>query len=229
MRDGRSPGVVDGRGSVAAMNSAEVLGVGCGRGRHDMEELESFRRELTDTYGHYAEVKAAISFFREQLDEWYGAHFGQDNPVMFGSGDPNGTHASYAYRSTFSELVAGLGPNGRRLAVHSRSVIVLVVALWEASYRGRIADELGLEDKNDLKSEVFRDLNKYRQAILHAGAVLREEPRELRIFRKGEQVILTSEHMDLIFRTIIDELNRMGEEHYGRNPNFRFYVPLHDW
>lgn len=193
-----------------------------------MEELTKFQRELIDTYGYYAQVSAAIGHFRSYLTEQVAGGLGADTPMSFIVNEPASPDASYQYRRTVSEVAADLSPDGRVGAVHLRSVIVLVVALWEDSYRGRIADELGLEDKNDLKSDVFRDLNKYRQAILHAGGTLRAEPRVLHFFREGEQVLLTTEYMERIFRTLVDELNKLGEEHYGRNPNFRFDMPVHD-
>lgn len=205
---------------------SESVAVAAYRG-DDMEELARFHRELTDTYGYYAQVNAAIGFFRDYLNDLPAGSLSADSPVLFGVGDPNRPDASYQYRRTVSEVAADLSPNGRVRAVHLRSVIVLVVALWEDSYRGRIARELGLRDKNVLKSDVFRDLNKYRQAILHAGGTLREEPRALRIFRLGEQVLLTTEHMEQIFSTVVDELNKIREEHYGQCPKFRFDAPLH--
>ena len=192
-----------------------------------MEELAGFRRELDDTYGYYAQVNAAIGFFRDDLDKKYGQLLGPDSPVRFGVGDPNRPDASYRHERTYSEVVADFSRHGRLQAVHLRSVIVLVVALWEDKYRGRIANELQLENRDVLKSDVFGDLNKYRNAILHAEATLREEPRVLPFFRKGQQILLTSEHMETVFSTIVDELNKIGEEHYGQNPDFRFKMPLH--
>ncbi|MYA85518.1 MAG: hypothetical protein F4Y12_08020 [Acidimicrobiaceae bacterium] len=192
-----------------------------------MEELAGFRRELDDTYGYYAQVNAAIGFFRDDLDKKYGQLLGPDSPVRFGVGDANRPDASYRHERTYSEVVADFSRHGRLQAVHIRSVIVLIVALWEDTYRCRIANELQLENKNDLKSDVFHDLNRYRQGILHRYGTLGEEPKVLHYIRKGQEVLLTSDDMEQLFSTIVDELNKIGEEHYGQNPDFRFKMPLH--
>ena len=190
-----------------------------------MEELAAFHRELIGTYGYYFQVNTGIRAFRLVLTKELWEDAEDTSPVRFGTGDPTKPGASYQYEKPFSEVVADFSPNGLLEVVLIRSVIVLVVASWEDNYRHRIAKEAGLRHKNDLKSDVFYDLNKYRQAILHAGSTLRVEPRALSIFRKGEQVALTSEHMGQVFRTIVDELNRMGEELHGHNPGFRFDLP----
>jgi hypothetical protein len=51
------------------------------------------------------------------------------------------------------------------LAIGNMS-IAYIYALWEDKYREEFAKSKSLE-KNDIKSEVFYELNKYRQAIVH--------------------------------------------------------------
>ena len=105
--------------------------------------------------------------------------------------------------------------------IHRRSVIVVLVASWEDRFCKRIADECGIA-KDDVTSDLFHDLNRYRQAILHASGKLREDAKLLRFFRREDRVALTEDQMDSIFRMIIDELNRIGTEFYDSNPGFDF-------
>ena len=149
----------------------------------------------------------------------------RSNSMFFGQNDPNLPEARFQYVRTFGELIDDSARDGPLEVTHRRSVIVFMVASWEDSYRTRIAKELGLA-KNALKSDVFYDLNKYRQAILHAGGTLRTEPRALRLFRKGDQVALTHEYMHQVFRTLMAELNRISREFYGIDAEFMFDTPL---
>ena len=125
----------------------------------------------------------------------------------------------------FEDLIAAAEPDGTTVVISRPSAIVFAYALWEDRFRSSIARECGLS-KNELKSDVFRDLNKYRQAILHGGSKLRIEPRVIRAFRKGEELLLKDENMTDIFRASVDELNRIGEVHWRLNPRFDFEKPL---
>ena len=78
-------------------------------------------------------------------------------------------------------------------------------------------------DKNDVQSDVFHDLNKYRQAILHRSNRLGSKPKALPYFKEGDEVSPTSDQIELIFRGLIDdELNRIGREYYHTDLGFRF-------
>ena len=183
-----------------------------------MKELTNFQKELTDIYGYFLQVHAAIlnwnRFLTEQMDSGPTT---PRNTFWFGDTDPNSTDARYQYARTYGELAVDSAPEGITSVIHRRTVVVLVVASWEDSYRGRIASELGIE-KNDLASNVFHDLNRFRQAILHAGGKLDIQPKTIPLFNKGDEVILTTGDINLIFRLIVDELNRIGRSFTERIP-----------
>ena len=141
--------------------------------------------------------------------------------MFFGKDDPHKPDARYQYRRTFAELMEDVTRNGTTFLVLRRSVVVLLVASWEDHHRALIASECSLQ-RNDLKSDVFRDLNKYRQAILHGGGLLREEAKKIPFIRKGDRVDLTARHMDSIFRMVVEEVNESSITHYGGNPEFKF-------
>lgn len=187
-----------------------------------MKELTDFHDEIIDIYGYMVQVGVAISQWNKMLrSQLTSPKTTPRNTMFFGKGAPNVPGAKYQYKRTFGELVAASEKDGITSIVHRRSVVVLVVASWEDRYRKRIADECGLV-KNDVTSDLFHDLNRYRQAILHADGRLREKPKVLRFFRKGDRVALTGEQMDSIFRKLIDELNRIGTDFYGQDPRFDF-------
>ena len=187
-----------------------------------MKELANFHQELLDTYGYHLQVGIGINLWHRMLNQQIGAGSTTvSSKISFGQSAPNDPDAKYQYARTFGELSDASAPDGTISVLHRRSVITLIVASWEDEFRNRIAQECGVE-KNDLQSDVFHDVNRFRQAILHAGAKLDVEPKALGIFHKGDEIALTGPHMDLIFRALIDELNRIGRVHYGKDPGFNF-------
>ena len=104
----------------------------------------------------------------------------------------------------------------------------MTYALWEEEYRPEIAIECGLTSKDDVKSDVFHDLNKYRQAILHVSGRLDREPSVIHFFSEGEVVSLTKDHMHDLFSYLISDLNRIGETYYEVNLGLSLDKPLHD-
>ena len=106
--------------------------------------------------------------------------------------------------------------NGLNVNYLRKSVIALSYAVWEDQYRSRIAHEVGLK-KNEIESDVFYDVNKYRQAILHAGGRLVARTRVFDFFKIGEEVLFTSEQTFEIFSKMILELNTIARRYYERN------------
>ena len=191
-----------------------------------MNELSRFHGEIVDIYGYMVQVNMAIlqwnAFLKARIPEGSTT---PDNTIFFGKGDPNRPGAKYQYHARYGDLIDASGKRGITSIIHRRSIVVLLVASWEDGYRARIAKECGI-GKNSLESDVFHDLNKYRQAILHAGGKLQVEPKEIDFFAKGDIVELTENHMDSIFRLVVHDLNRIGQAHYGTDFKFTFEKDL---
>ena len=133
----------------------------------------------------------------------------------------------YQYEKPLEELIRDSSEGGRNVRLHRNGVISLTYALWEEKYRAIVAKECGLACKNEVRSDVFHDLNKYRQAILKRGARLDRGPTKMRFFAKDDEVSFTKDQMHDLFAQLIEELNRIGEEYYGQNPGFTLDRPLH--
>lgn len=193
-----------------------------------MKELSRFHQEVVEIFGAYTQVRAGIIWFHQRLVEMVDGpgDTTADNEMFFGPGDPNDPNAVSSYRKKFGELLQDSDEGGTLHVGHARSTVVLVYASWEDHYRKRIASEIGFSCKNDLTSEVFADLNSMRQAILHVRGRLDKQPRTIHIFRKGDTVALNDGHLSQIFQAIVDDLNRIGRDHYGQDPQFRLYQPM---
>ena len=192
-----------------------------------MKALTEFHRELVAIYGYGVQVSTALTLWHQWLNKKLSSQTTTpDNEMFFGKSDPNDPDAFYVYRRTFGYLLAASKPDGNTSVIHRRNLVALLYMSWEDQHRDRIAKEAGLEDKNDLGSDVFGDVRSYRHAIMHAGGRLGTEPRVFRFFAKGDKVTLTADHIDIIFRAAIDDLNRIGEEYFGTNPGFNFETPM---
>ena len=195
-----------------------------------MNELASFHREIAGIYGHYIQTRFALLQFYYSMRKLVDGPGPITGPSPFSFGphrDPNLPDASKRYETTAGNLIAASEFNGSLHTTLRRNVVVLIVASWEDGYRGPIANELGL-DKIELTSDVFHDLNKYRNAILHASGELRSEPKVLNFFSRRDQVHLTHEHLERIFEVIVDDLNRIGREYYNSDPKFVLDIPLNN-
>lgn len=147
--------------------------------------------------------------------------------MYVGRGDPNNTGATFQYVKLVNELIRSSAKNGAHENTLRRSVIAMTYALWEDQYRQRIAYECKLENKNQIESDVFRDMNRYRQAVLHAGGRLVGSPTVIKFFKQGEEVLLTDDHMYQLFSILTDELNRLGKVYYTQDPQFSLDQPLY--
>ena len=182
-----------------------------------MQAIQDLYRELTDLYAYQVETDSAIFLWANHLAKL--ATSGEstiENRVFFGRDDPNDRAAKYQLVRPFRDLIRDSKEGGRNIRLHRNGVVALAYALWEDEYRQKIAKELGLS-KNDIESDVFHDLNKYRQAVLHVSGQLDREPKVLKFFSKGDVVSFTKVQMDQLFTSLITELNQIGQTYYQEN------------
>ncbi len=195
-----------------------------------MQALMDLHDEIIAIYGYYLEIGGAILQWRKFLKDVVASsdqtHLG--SKLSFGRDNPNEPDAKYQYVRTFEYLINSSEKDSTNSYIHRRSVIALAYAIWEDRYRNRIAIECNLADKNEIKSEVFYDLNKYRQAILHGSGKLDKEPKIIHFFKKGEVVSLTDQQMYELFSILIEELNQLGKTYYHQDPQFNLDKQLNN-
>ena len=194
----------------------------------NMSGLKRFHGELMSIFASNVETEMGFLLLVQWLsgvlkDPRVEASF----TVQLGKGDPHLTSTTYQYEKPLEELMRDSKEGGQNVRLYRNGVISLTYALWEENYREIIATECGLASKDEVLSDVFQDLNKYRQAILHRGGRLDREPVKMGFFAKGDVVSFTKDQMEDLFAQLIKELNRLGEEYYGQNPGFTLDRPLH--
>ena len=187
-----------------------------------MSALKEYYEELVGLYGFACEAGAAFHQWQTHLQSKVvdNSNTNPRNKMFFGRQDPNDADAQHQYSITFGELITRAQKDGRNQMLIRRMVITLSFALWEDEYRGKIAVECGLSDRNEVKSDVFYDLNKYRQAILHASGRLDREPKALDFFKKGETVEISEAQIYGLIKVLVDELNRISEVYYQEKGEF---------
>ncbi len=187
-----------------------------------MSALNEYYEELLSLYGLLCETGAASNKWREFLESTTSSAStaNMQGRVFFGRQDPNESDAQHQYSRTMAELISNSQKDGSNQKAIRRMVIAFAYALWEDEYRTKIANECDLPDKRDVKSEVFHDLNKYRQAILHASGRLDREPNVMEYVRKGEIVELSEEQIYDLFKTLINELNYLSATYYKKLDTF---------
>lgn len=127
--------------------------------------------------------KASIDFLdRQALNHGLGAD--QRNPVEL------------LHRSTQGDFKRRTAPGGLDARYLSQMLVALLYGAWEDRYRERVASSLGHPDKNGLKSDLFQDLNKLRQAILHNQGKATEDVEKAKViqwFRRDEDIFISRE------------------------------------
>ena len=196
-----------------------------------MGALKELHERLIELYGYEIEVSLALHVWHENLLSWTSRpglreQLRRNSTITFGRGNPNTPDARWQYETTHESLVEASRKNGINAQTLRRAVITIAYSYWEDRYRSMIADECGFAHKNDIQSEVFTDLNKYRQSILHAGGVLQREPSVIRLFSRGDMISLEKDHMHDLFTMMVNGLNQLGETYYGQNLQFAFDKPL---
>lgn len=192
-----------------------------------MKALVKFHQELVAIYGYGLQVSTALQFWNKWLDDQVSsASSSLGNYVSFGPSNPNDPDATFVYRRSFGYLLDASGMNGETFVTHRKNLVILLYASWDDHYRQEIAREAGLKTKNDLTSDVFGDVRAYRHAIVHANGKLQSVPKVFCFFSKGQELDLTDEHLNVIFRIAVDECNQLGRRLFGIDPKFSFEEPL---
>lgn len=187
-----------------------------------MTALNSYFDELVNLYGFVCETGAAAGKWREYLETSVSdsSKTNSQSTIFFGRQNPNDPNAKHQYSRTVGDLITNSQQNGHNQLQTRRMIVAFAYALWEDKYRKEIALECGLPNKNSVMSEVFYDLNMYRQAILHASGRMDRQPKTMIFFNKGEVVEFSEAQIYELFRALIDELNKLSEEYYKQPGNF---------
>ncbi len=80
-------------------------------------------------------------------------------------GDEDATQ-SIVYQTTFEQVISIAETPGHLENKLAGNLVVTIYQYWDDTYRGKIADLLGLK-KDDLKADIWGDLRHIRRSVLH--------------------------------------------------------------
>lgn len=91
-------------------------------------------------------------------------------PFLYIVGDPTTPAAKVLIPMLQGDVKRRNGPGGANAFFLARMLIVATYQIWEEHYRGMLAVERGV-GKDEIVSDLFGDLRRYRQAIVHHRSI----------------------------------------------------------
>lgn len=106
------------------------------------------------------------------------------------------------HRTTQGEFKRRTTSGGLDARLLGYMMVALLYGSWEDKCREKFALALGHSKKSDLQADVFGDLCKLRNAIVHNHGIATqdvESAKVLRWFRRGDSMFISHEHVDRLF------------------------------
>ncbi len=119
----------------------------------------------------------------------------------FGVGDPNNSDSYVLHECTQGQLKKRNDKDNDNYIIIANLCIVLIYQYWEDHYRKQIAKELGLPNKDALKSDIMGDLRLLRTSIIHHNAIAKKEVENCKLlkwFKEGDKIYIDSKKFENI-------------------------------
>lgn len=148
-------------------------------------ECRAFLRIVDGLYGVYLDATLGFRRLLEYIDstqavasELLASHGPEVASVehqdaqswIYGLGNPNDPGAQVQHQTTTGEVKRRNRPGGGNYTFLANACVIALYSYWEDSFRGRIAEALGLK-KSELKAPVMGDLRLLRNSIVHHRAI----------------------------------------------------------
>lgn len=134
--------------------------------------------------------------------------------LIHGKGNPD-VDGEALHMSTLGERIEACSTAGANEFTLSNLCLVSIYSHWEDRTRGDIAKTLEI-DKNNVQSDMFGDIAKMRNAVLHAGGVMDGRARSLKVlkwYQPGDKVLVTRDRLHEVIehiRNLPDDLRTPG-------------------
>ncbi|CTP86301.1 hypothetical protein XTPLMG728_1172 [Xanthomonas translucens pv. poae] len=161
-------------------------------------------RRLSDLFESLVQQEMAKGMPREQALK---------SPLIHGKGEPGSGEALHF--SNLGERLAACAHGGQNEITLSNLCLISIYSFWEDRTRNEIAKTLGM-DKDNVQSDLFGDINKMRNVILHASGIMDQRARSMKVlkwFSVGDRVIVDREKLHqviLLIRQFPDGLHTPG-------------------
>lgn len=148
------------------------------------EALHSFQKECQEIYMCYKVAYLGLqqgSTFIKNLVREHSVPLSESYSV--GTGTPH--RGSFPASLPIGEVLERSAPDGDFPNQIAKWMIVAIYALWEDRYRGEIAKELNVSDKNQIEADLMEDICQIRNCIVHKNSVISVEYKGLKKLNWG--------------------------------------------
>lgn len=177
-----------------------------------MTVLKEFELKVDECYGIYLDATIAFSLLK--------AKFELLNPdpskfIHIGKGDPNLSETYSLHSIQISTFLSRNSIDGLNYIIIGNLCLVMIYQLWEDHYRQKLAQEVKLE-KNDIASDLFHEINKIRQAIVHNNGLRTKKLDSLSIlsFLSKDKVEFDEEQFEMLINEVKKEIKRLEVKYY---------------
>lgn len=157
-----------------------------------LEDLQADLNGLTAGEGFLDVALTKLDEFLDQMPRYPG----NPDPIWtLGIGDPNLPGASPYAAMRISEIKVQIADGGELAVRLGHQWIVFLFALWDETYRPRLAAAHGC-DKNDIKAPILGDLRRLRNDVVHhAGIATTRNTGKCEVlqgwFQPGDLIVMT--------------------------------------
>lgn len=148
------------------------------------EALHSFQKECQEIYMCYKVAYLGLqqgSKFIKNLVREQSVPLSE--PYSVGTGTMH--QGSFPASLPIGEVLDRSAPDGDFPNQIAKWMIVAIYALWEDRYRGEIAKELNVSDKNKVETDLMEDICQIRNCIVHKNSVISVEYKGLKKLNWG--------------------------------------------
>ena len=201
--------------------------------REAIEHLKRLYLELDALHAMGSDVCYGIKLMHDKLSQHVkSSEMGdgvkpENRKIFYGAGPPNNPGSKFHHATTAKQLLGRTAPDGENIKKLYMSIIVYAYMYWEDGIREKFAKSIG-HIKNGIKSDVFADLGKYRNAIAHNNGILRKKTLALTFVEVSLPVHLTEQQLKELFSILIEELNNLAKEYCSIETKFQLEHSLVD-
>lgn len=185
------------------------------KGKHILKEFELLSMEIVSVYfdsiyGYEHNLKWINRTQKESLerikidspefkiDDLDNANF------IYGDGTPVVTPLELYHNATQKDYKNRNSQNGRNCKFIGNMCLTMIYQYWEDNYREKIAKIFSV-NKNDVKSDLFGDINIIRNSIIHNNSIASSKVKKCKLlkwFKPDDEIFISKDNIVEILRNI---------------------------
>lgn len=183
--------------------------------------LDRYISILHDLYGFYTDMTQGFKFYREHLLKSLllqsGGLSSISSDVIVSNSTPDDPNALILNESSINDICERNQAEGANFARARDHVLTMIMEHWNHDIRHAIANLLGYKNSDEVNADIFGDVNKIRNDILHSRGKANKSTKGIIVkFQEGDRIVVTQEIFDTIFTEIFNYFNKLSLEITGK-------------